>query len=141
MLEQLGWIHCLHQSSLHHWAAKGVIVSMSTHRRQEMTRTPMGLALSVKAHWSPEQMQLPLIGSQKGVEQLAGTNKPNQSNLENTEAKRNEKRTSQTGLISGGNFLFGIRVLRGGWLFGAAILSTAISFLEMLQRRRQRTQV
>lgn len=52
-----------------------------------MMRTPIGLALSVKAHWSPEQMQLPLIGSQKGVEQLAGTNKSNQSSLENMEVR------------------------------------------------------
>ena len=35
--------------------------------------TPIDLAVSVKAQVVEVQMQLPLIGSQKGVEQLVGT--------------------------------------------------------------------
>ena len=83
--------------------------------------TPMGRDLSLKAQLSDVHRHFPSIGSQNGVEQLAGTR---QEIRRGKIPKGQEKLTAHTRLLASRNILLRVRV-GGGWNdLGAPILES-----------------
>ena len=139
------WPYRLHPhhrpSDSHHWAIIDrtssprcitIISGKKTRRESKLgpnklqtttnRRTPIGRELSTNAQSSDAQIQMPATGSQKGVEQLAGTGSACRVRPTTTRRTKRKGLTSEPRLLTLGDLLRRVRVRGRGLDLWTAVL-------------------